>query len=90
MPLCYTVPIGSSEKEEDHVERGRPEHVIKHMATKEDISGLRAELKGDIGAVHTQVNSIERQLRETKTEIGLSNLELDVLAIDHGYATRCS
>jgi hypothetical protein len=64
--------------------------VIKHMATKEDISGLRAELKGDIGAVHTQVNSIERQLRETKTEIGLSNLELDVLAIDHGYATRCS
>jgi predicted nucleic acid-binding Zn-ribbon protein len=51
------------------------EHVVKHMATKEDLSELRHELKGDISAVQTQVNSIERQLRETKTEIRLSSLE---------------
>ena len=50
-------------------------HVVKHMATKDDIAELRTELKGDIAAVHTQVNSIERQLRETKTEIRLADIE---------------
>ncbi len=42
---------------------------------KSDVAGLRTELKGDIAAVHDQVNSVERQLRETKTEVRLSNLE---------------
>jgi hypothetical protein len=51
------------------------EHVVNHMATKDDITDLRTELKGDIAALQTQVNSIERQLRETKTEVRLSNLE---------------
>ena len=51
------------------------EHVVKHMATKDDIADLRHELKGGIATVQTQVNSIERQLRETKTEIRLSDLE---------------
>lgn len=51
------------------------EHVVKHMATKEDLAELRHELKGDIAPVQTQVNSIERQLRETKIEIRLSGLE---------------
>jgi phage-related tail fiber protein len=51
------------------------EHVVKHMATKEDLAELRHELKGDIASVQTQANSIERQLRETKTEVRLSNLE---------------
>ena len=50
-------------------------HVVTHMATKDDIAELRTELKGDIAAVHTQVNSIERQLRETKTEIRLADIE---------------
>jgi predicted phage tail protein len=31
--------------------------------------------KGDIAAVHEQVNVIERQLRETRTEIRLGDLE---------------
>jgi hypothetical protein len=51
------------------------EHVVKHMATKEDIAELRHELKGGIASVQTQVNSIERQLRETKTETRLADLE---------------
>src|SRR5262245_37478862 len=49
--------------------------VVKHMATKDDIASLRTELKGDIAALHTQVNSIERQLRDTHTEVRLGNLE---------------
>jgi hypothetical protein len=51
------------------------EHVVKHMATKDDIAELRHELKGDIVHLGDQVNSIERQLRETKTEVRLAALE---------------
>jgi hypothetical protein len=50
-------------------------HVVTHMATKDDIADLRRELKGDIAAVHMQINSIERQLRDTKTEVRLGKLE---------------
>jgi len=50
-------------------------HVVKHMATKDDIVELRHELKGDIVRVGEQVNSIEMQLRETWTEVRLGNLE---------------
>jgi hypothetical protein len=50
-------------------------HVVKHMATKDDIAGLRRELKGDILTVQMQVNSIEQQLRDTKIEVRLGNLE---------------
>jgi hypothetical protein len=39
-------------------------HIVKQMAAK-----------SDIGTLQGQVNSIERQLRETKTEIRLGNLE---------------
>jgi hypothetical protein len=42
------------------------------MATKEDIANLRHELKADTATVCTQVNSIEQQLRETRTEIRLA------------------
>ena len=49
--------------------------VVKHMATKDDIADLRTELKGDILGVQSQVNSIEHQLRETKTEVRLGALE---------------
>jgi hypothetical protein len=51
------------------------ELVVKHMATKEDVADLKRDLKGDVAAVHVQVNSIERQLRETKTERRLGDLE---------------
>jgi hypothetical protein len=49
--------------------------VVKHMATKDDVADLRRELKGDIASVQIQVNSVERQLRETKTEVRLGDLE---------------
>ena len=54
------------------------EHIVKHMATKDDIAEVKedvAEVKEQVIAVHTQVNSIERQLRETRTEVRLGNLE---------------
>ena len=38
--------------------------IKEHMATKDQVIAL-----------HTQVNAIERQLRETKIEIRLANLE---------------
>ncbi len=50
-------------------------HVVKHMATKDDIADLRREIKGDILTVQTQVNSIGQQLRETKIEVRLGSLE---------------
>src|SRR4051794_40581408 len=55
-------------------------HVVKHMATKDDIADLRRELKGDIAAVHSQVNSIEQQLRETRIDVRLGSLEEKVFA----------
>jgi hypothetical protein len=48
-----------------------------------DIADVRRELKGDIAAVHEQVNSIETQLRGTKTEIRLSDLEEKVFGETH-------
>ena len=39
-------------------------HVVKHMATKDDIAEVRRELKGDIVRVSEQVASIETQLRD--------------------------
>ena len=43
-------------------------HVIKHMATKDDIADIRRDMatKDQIIALHTQVNSIETQLRRMK------------------------
>jgi hypothetical protein len=54
------------------------EHVVKHMATKEDIEALAAkdeQILGHVVALHAQVNSIERHQRETKTETRLADLE---------------
>ena len=52
-------------------------HVVKHMATKDDLADMRREMatKEQIIALHGQVNAIERQLRETKTEVRLGALE---------------
>ena len=40
-------------------------HVIKHMATKEDIAEVRRDMatRDQVVVLHTQVNSIETQLR---------------------------
>jgi hypothetical protein len=50
-------------------------HVVKHMATKDDIADLKQELKGDIARVQEQVNSIEGQLRLGRYETRLGKLE---------------
>lgn len=50
-------------------------HVVKHMATKNDIADLKTELKGDIARVQEQVNSIEAQLRHGRYETRLGKLE---------------
>ena len=51
--------------------------VVKHMATKEDVADIGSDMatKDQVLALQTQVNSIERQLRETKIEIRLGDLE---------------
>jgi hypothetical protein len=41
-------------------------HVVKHMATKDDVAAVRTELKGDIVRVGEQVASIEVQLRDMR------------------------
>jgi len=48
-------------------------HVVKHMATKEDLEKLAT--KEQLAALHTQVSSIEQQLREGRYEVRLGNLE---------------
>jgi hypothetical protein len=45
------------------------QHVVKHMATKEDLENLAT--KDDVAAIHTQVNSIETQLR------GMNHVKLE-------------
>jgi hypothetical protein len=52
-------------------------HVVKHMATKEDLAELRKEMatKEQLGALHIQVNSIEAQLKLGRYEQRLGNLE---------------
>ena len=71
------------------------EHVVKHMATKEDIAELRAEFKKDMGGLatkeqlfglQTQVNSIESQLRHMnhgKLEVRVADLEEEVFGKVH-------
>jgi hypothetical protein len=54
------------------------------MATKDNLADLRHELKGDIASVHTQVNSIERNFRETKVEVRLADLEQQVFGKARG------
>ena len=56
-------------------------HVVKHMATKEDITEVRRELKGDIVRVSEQVASIETQLRgmqHVKLQSRVADLEEEV------------
>ncbi len=48
-------------------------HIVVHKATKEDLEKLAT--KEQLSAVQTQVNSIERQNRETRIEIRLGDLE---------------
>src|SRR3954447_26672226 len=73
--LCYTSRMA---KETTLNEIGEMlAHVVKHMATKDDIADVRKEMatKDQILGLQTQVNSIEQQLRETRIEVRLGGLE---------------
>jgi hypothetical protein len=72
-PACYTVRMPPKTTLGEIGEMLA--HVVKHMATKDDLAELKRELKGDILTVQQHVTSIERQLRETKTEVRLGDLE---------------
>ena len=55
------------------------EHVVKHMATKDDLKDLAT--KEQIVSLHTQVNAIETQLRDmkhTKLQARVADLEEEV------------
>lgn len=59
------------------------EHVVKHMATKEDISDIKQTMatKEQIIALHMQVNSIETEIRgmkRLKIESRVADLEASV------------
>ena len=51
-------------------------HVVKHMATKEDLEKLAT--KDQLAALHEQVNSIEAELKHGRYETRLGNLEQKV------------
>ena len=54
-------------------------HVVKHMATKDDLQELAT--KEQLVALHTQVNSIETQLRgmqHVKLQSRVADLEEEV------------
>jgi len=44
-------------------------HVVKHMATKDDVAALRKQLKGDIARVSEQVTSIESELKAIRRDL---------------------
>lgn len=52
-------------------------HVVKHMATKDDIADVRMEMatKDQVIALQTQVNSIEAQLKLGRYEARIGHLE---------------
>jgi len=56
-------------------------HVVKHMATKEDIETLDGKidkLDTKVDKLQIQVNSMEQQLRMTRADIRLADLEEEV------------
>jgi cell shape-determining protein MreC len=57
--------------------------IRENMATKADLAEVRRKLKGDIATLHLQVNSIDAQLRQTKIEVRLGDLEEKVFGRAH-------
>jgi septal ring factor EnvC (AmiA/AmiB activator) len=44
-------------------------HVVKHMATKDDLAAVKAELKADIATLGEQIAGIERDLKEIRRDL---------------------
>lgn len=64
-------------------------HVVKHMATKEELAEIRKDMatKEGLGGLQLQVQSIETQLRGMKypqLEDRVTNLEEKVFGESHG------
>jgi hypothetical protein len=64
-------------------------HVVKHMATKDDIAEIRKEMatKDQLFTLQTQANSIETQLRDmkhTKLHARVADLEEKVFGRARG------
>jgi hypothetical protein len=73
-PACYNPPKDLDIKIDaltPIVERG-------FAAAKDDIADVKHELKGDIARVQEQVNSIEAELKSTRVESRLGDLETKV------------
>ena len=58
-------------------DRGSTLRAAGHVATKDHLGDMRRGMatKDQIVALHGQINSIEQQLRETKIEVSLGELE---------------
>lgn len=64
-------------------------HVVKHMATKEDLAEMRKEMatKEQLLGLHTQVTAIETQLRDmrhVKLQSRVADLEEEVFGKARG------
>jgi hypothetical protein len=59
------------------IEKGFASTDKTFEAIADDITDIKRDMvtKDQVIAIHTQISSIERQLRETKTEIRLADLE---------------
>src|SRR5437762_1487667 len=44
-------------------------HVVKHIATKDDVATLRTELKSDIAKIGEQVTGIEREVQSIHRDL---------------------
>jgi predicted RNase H-like nuclease (RuvC/YqgF family) len=44
-------------------------HVVKHMATKEDVAELKTELKPDIAGIKSELRDIKARLKEIESAI---------------------
>jgi hypothetical protein len=80
---CYTSPMATKITLKEIGEMLT--HVVKHMATKDDIADIPEKMatKDQALALQTKVNSIEQQLHETKTEVRLCKLEEKVFGAPH-------
>jgi DNA repair exonuclease SbcCD ATPase subunit len=57
-------------------------HVVKHMATKDDVAALRKELKGDIAEVRKEIvtkDDLSEELAPIRSELKAIRRDLDDL-----------
>ena len=61
------------------------EHVVKHMATKEDVAELRDQLRSELKAEVTGIkNSMATKDHLFQIQIQVNSIETQLRAINHG------